>query len=103
MPVPETAVDEYDGTPACEDEIWFAGQIFHMQPKAKPGGMQRPSDTQFGFRIDAADRCHVAATRGAVVNVGHWSGGFPLLRRLYKGLNMRLHDPGDFLKHGNCD
>lgn len=51
--------------------VWFARQVFYMQPKAITLCMQKLSHQYFRFRIPAFNAAHVVAPRLRAVHIGH--------------------------------
>lgn len=62
MPVPKTAIYEYDLFPLGEDQIGRTGQFFYMQPVSIPQGVDKAADGQFGPGILAFHLAHQAAS-----------------------------------------
>lgn len=60
--MPETAMHEHHGIPACENEVGLAGQVFAVQAEAESAPVQRGSDYQLGFGVLALDPCHHPAS-----------------------------------------
>ncbi|MDP3738043.1 MAG: hypothetical protein Q8R02_11680 [Hyphomonadaceae bacterium] len=64
VPMPETTVHEYDGSPSRENDIRRSGQIADMQPEAIAQRMQRRSHLAFRASIPATNSLHDAARIG---------------------------------------
>ena len=69
MTVPETAVYKNDSAVSGEHEVRAAGEVAAVQTVTEAQRMKSAPQHEFGFRVAAADRRHIAAARGAVVNI----------------------------------
>ena len=69
MAVPEATIDEEHSVMARKNQIWFAGQLLVMQPKAESPRMQPAPNYHFRLRVTALDGSHVPAAGLAVVDV----------------------------------
>ena len=107
MLMPEAAMHEDYRPVAWKNEVWFSRQVLCMQAIPQAGGMHGLTNLQLRLRVRAPDCRHVAAAGLRVVNVSQTSGSFPLLSisspsgGIQQRLDMRQHNPGNFLEHGN--
>ncbi len=96
--MPEASVDEDERPPAWKHEVGFTGQVFCVQPVAKPCRMKGRPDLPLGFGVAAFNGSHIPAAGGRVMNVSQRSRGSASFSCLNQRLNMRLHDPGDLVE-----
>jgi hypothetical protein len=71
MAMPKATVNENDGAFRWQDNIWASGQVSSMQPKSVAHGVERPSNDQFGLRVDATYATHESAAFLWRQDVGH--------------------------------
>lgn len=62
MSMPEASVNENGRASAGENNIWFAGQVFHMKPVAISERMQPAPDDKLRFGVLAPDAGHHPAS-----------------------------------------
>ena len=62
MTMPKTSVDKHNRFMPGQDDIRFAGERLHVQPKPKPEPMQYFSDSFFRLSVFAANSAHQPAT-----------------------------------------
>jgi hypothetical protein len=61
MRVPKATMHEDNSQTGCENKVWFAGQIFSMQPVAIAQFMSKTTHCQLGKHVLAADGAHILA------------------------------------------
>ena len=54
-----------------KNNIWFAGQVFYVQPVTETISMQEPAHEHFGLGVLAFYAAHVVAAGCLVVYIGH--------------------------------
>ena len=71
MSMPETAMDKNGSLVPWQNNIRFSGKLRGMQPVAEPGGVQKPSDDQFGLGILSPDPSHHPRSRCLINYIRH--------------------------------
>lgn len=71
MPVPETAMDEYNRLVFRENQIGFAGKVFDMKPVTEAPLVQGFADQHFRFGVLATDTGHHPAAGSRIDNIRH--------------------------------
>lgn len=69
MAMPEAPVHKYDSAVSGEHHVRPTGQVAAVQAVSEAQRMKAAPQYELRLRVTAADRGHVAAARGAVVNV----------------------------------
>ena len=59
MPVPEAAMNKNDGFIFRQDDVRFAGKVFHIFSKPVARAVQHGADKNFRFRIFALNLPHI--------------------------------------------
>jgi hypothetical protein len=60
--MPEAPVHEDHGVAGRKDQVWFAGQVFAVQPKAIPQGVKCLANDYFRFGVFRPNRRHHPAS-----------------------------------------
>jgi hypothetical protein len=71
VPMPETTMNQYNGTVFWKNDIRITGQVFSVKPEAKTVGVQQRSNLQLRRRIFSANSRHHTAAGFLVDDVDH--------------------------------
>src|ERR1035438_6859315 len=71
MLMPETAIDENDGAPARQHNVWLAGQAYSPKSEAEAESMQYGPDALLGTGVSPLDAAHIPASAFRCQSIGH--------------------------------
>lgn len=75
--MPETAIDENYCAIAGENNIWFAGEVFGVEPETESVPVEKTSYVVFGFSVFPPDTGHHPAPGFFIYNVCHYRAVLP--------------------------